>query len=93
MLKTKFNPAASSHKVLLLIALGTLASFAITPQADAGIAPIPCPPGVSDCQVSSVSDSVTDLGGGLFRYDYEVHNESCTTANPQPRRMTFNPPA
>ena len=74
MLKKKFDPAAPDHKVLLLSALGTLAALGVTPQADAGLN-ITCP-GDPACQLSAVTDNVTDLGGGAFLYEYTVLNIS-----------------
>lgn len=70
MIKTKFNPAASAHQVLLLTALGTLAGMGLTPQANAGIDPC------VECQSSTVTDAVSALGGGQFLYEYTVNNTS-----------------
>jgi len=72
MLKTKFNPATPGHKAVLLTALGTVAAAGFTPQAEAGGTFCEGP----GCQESHIETMTTDLGGGLWDYDYTVFNDS-----------------
>lgn len=59
-----------------MTALGALTAMGLSVNVQAGISIPACATDGDPEHCSHVTDSVTDLGGGLFEYEYRVHNDN-----------------